>query len=92
MNAHKNSGMPLREKILSVFREVYETQVEGVPVPDLTDATVLLDTGLSSLGFAVLVSRLEDELGYDPFTLSEEAYYPRTFGEFALFYERNAPK
>ena len=34
------------------------------------------DCGLDSLGFAVLVARLEDELGVDPFTAAEEAFFP----------------
>lgn len=61
---------------------------DGKPVPELDDATVLLDTGLDSLGFAVLVTRLEDSLGYDPFTDLEDAVYPRTVGEFVAVYQR----
>ena len=38
-----------------------------------------------------LVRELEEELGFDPFTLSTEAFYPRTFGEFVRFYEANKP-
>jgi acyl carrier protein len=38
----------------------------------LTDDLNLLDSGLDSLGFAILVARLEDELGCDPFTESDE--------------------
>jgi acyl carrier protein len=53
----------------------------------LADDLVLLDSGLDSLGFAILVARLEGELGYDPFTISNDAYYPVTFGEFVRFYE-----
>lgn len=61
-------------------------------MPELEDHTVLLGTGMNSLGFAILVITLEDELGFDPFVLSEEAYYPRTFGEFVRFYQASAPK
>ncbi|MFC3688866.1 acyl carrier protein [Aquipuribacter hungaricus] len=61
---------------------------DGKPVPELDDDSVLLDTGLDSLGFAVLVTRLEDSLGYDPFTDLEDAVYPRTVGEFVAVYER----
>jgi acyl carrier protein len=52
------------------------------------DNLVLLKSGLDSLGFAVLVTRLESELGYDPFTLMAEPFYPRTFGELVSVYER----
>lgn len=53
--------------------------------------TVLLESGLDSLGFAILVARLEEELGYDPFTMMNEPSYPHTFGEFVDIYERYAP-
>ena len=46
---------------------------------------------LDSLGFAVLVTRLEERLGYDPFSLMDEAVYPATFREFVEVYERFAP-
>lgn len=54
------------------------------------DDLVLLSSGLDSLGFAILVTRLEQEFGYDPFLLMEEPFYPRTFGEFVSVYERFA--
>jgi hypothetical protein len=55
-------------------------------VADLSDDLVLLESGLDSLGFATLVVRLEEELGYDPFTMREEVVYPRTLGEFVAIY------
>lgn len=59
------------------------------PVPDkFEDSLVLLESGLDSLGFAILVSQLENELNYDPFTLMEEPVYPSTYGEFVEIYER----
>ncbi|PKA39979.1 acyl carrier protein [Rhizobium sullae] len=58
---------------------------------ELRDDTVLLESGLDSLGFAILVARLEEDLGWDPFTLSNEAVYPGTFGEFVAFYVHNQP-
>ena len=53
--------------------------------------SVLLESGLDSLGFAILVAHLEDDLGWDPFTLSDTPYYPQTFGEFVTFYAANQP-
>lgn len=52
----------------------------------------LLKCGLDSLGFALLVVRLEEILGYDPFVLSERPMYPRTYGEFVAIYERFADR
>jgi acyl carrier protein len=57
----------------------------------LTDDLNLLESGLDSLCFAILVARLEDELGCDPFTASDNIHYPVTLGDFIRFYE-NAPE
>jgi hypothetical protein len=59
------------------------------PAPDrFDDDLVLLESGLDSLGFAILVTQLEETLGYDPFTLMTEPVYPRTFSEFVGIYEK----
>lgn len=55
-------------------------------VEPITDDTVLLESGLDSLGFATLVVSLEEELGYDPFAMRQDVVYPRTFGEFVSIY------
>jgi acyl carrier protein len=64
----------------------------GGNATELTDDIVLLESGLDSLGFAVLISRLEDELGFDPFSLVDDPFYPSTLGEFVNFYEQNKPR
>jgi len=64
---------------------------EGIEAPLLNDDTILLSTGLDSLGFAVLVVRLEDYLGYDPFTSMKEAIYPKTLKDLIEIYEQNKP-
>jgi hypothetical protein len=56
----------------------------------LSDDLVLLDSGLDSLCFAVLVARLEDKLGLDPFTASDDVAFPVTLGDFVRVYERVA--
>ena len=78
--------------ILKVFSQVFSEQAEGVSLPLLSDDLVLLDSGLDSMGFAVLVVELEEALGFDPFSISKEAFYPSTFGEFVSFYEKHEPK
>ena len=62
----------------------------GKILAPLRDDLVLLDSGLDSLGFAVLVARLEDRLGIDPFTASEDALFPMTLGDFVKVYENGA--
>lgn len=78
-------------EIRRVFADVWQTE-NGTDAPELAQDTVLLETGLDSLGFAIFVSQLEEELGYDPFTLATDAYYPQTFAEFVAFYEKYRPQ
>jgi acyl carrier protein len=59
-------------------------------LPPLTDDLVLLDSGLDSLGVAILVARLEDQLGVDPFSEIGTVEYPVTLGDFIRLYERAA--
>lgn len=81
----------LESIIRKLFAEIFVMQCDGAEMPELKSDVVLLDTGMDSLGFAILVTRLEEELGYDPFSLSSEAYYPSTFDEFLTFYSANQP-
>ena len=46
-----------------------------------------MDSGLDSLCFAIVVARLEDSLGYDPFSVTEDVQFPVTLGDFIKFYE-----
>ncbi len=73
---------------LTITDEMKEIAREhGKILAPLRDDLVLLDSGLNSLGFAVLVARLEDKLGIDPFTAAEDALFPVTLGEFVKAYE-----
>ena len=74
-----------------LFRDALETCGLDAPI-SFPDDLILLQSGIDSLGFAILVAQLENGLGYDPFTMMEDAIYPTTFGEFVAIYERFAPK
>jgi acyl carrier protein len=74
---------------MSQFRSVAKEQ--NKELPPLSDDLVLLDSDLDSLCFAVIVARLEDELGIDPFSASEDMEFPVTLGDFVKVYE-NVPK
>ena len=91
-NAERSSGrdtaMSIRLTIIEQMRQIAAEQEKQLAA--LTDDLVLLESGLDSLGFAVLVARLEDLLGLDPFTASDDVYYPVTLGEFIRFYENAA--
>jgi acyl carrier protein len=80
--------MSVRLRIIAAMRQVAEEQ--KVTLPPLDDELSLHETGFDSLGFAILVARLEDEIGVDPFTLSEDATFPLTIGDFIKAYE-NVP-
>lgn len=81
----------LPETIMAALHDVAE--MRGVElVAQLNEATVLLESGLDSLGFAILVARLEEDLGYDPFVLMDVPVYPKTLGEFTAIYQRFAPE
>lgn len=75
----------VRSRILSQFRSVAKEQ--NKELPPLLDDLVLLDSDLDSLCFAVIVARLEDELGVDPFSASEDIEFPVTLGDFVKIYE-----
>jgi acyl carrier protein len=77
--------MPIRTAIISQLEEVRRSSSK--PLRPLTDDLSLLETGLDSLGLAILVTRLEDTLGVDPFTDSDITVPPVTLGEFIQLYE-----
>jgi len=80
--------MSVRTAVISEVRQVAADQKKTLP--PLIDDLVLLDSGLDSLAIAVLVARLEETLGVDPFTESSDAAYPVTLGDFIRLYERAA--
>lgn len=79
--------MNIRNSILDAIHEILEEEGNAL-IEELSDSSVLLESGLDSLGFAILVARLEENLGYDPFILMEEPVYPQTFKEFVDIYEK----
>jgi acyl carrier protein len=76
-------------------RATVTTQFEQVAVEQqrklarLTDDLKLLESGLDSLSFALIVMRLEDVLGFDPFDSPEAVQFPVTFGDFVKLYENH---
>ena len=76
--------MTVKSVIISEIEDIASEQ--GKTVGPLKDSLPLLDAGLDSLCFAILVSRLEDKLGIDPY-ISSEVDLPVTFGDFVKLYE-----
>jgi acyl carrier protein len=80
--------MTTKLTIESEIRKVASEQ--KVTLAPLADDLNLLDSGLDSLCFAILVARLEDSLGVDPFTASDDVTFPVTLGDFVHAYENAA--
>ena len=81
--------MSVKLTIMSEMEKVAREQ--NRTLAPLSDDLVLIDSGLDSLAFAVLVVRLESELGVDPFTTGEDVEFPVTLRDFVAVYE-NATK
>lgn len=77
--------MSIRATITTQFQQVAAEQERKLAT--LTDDLKLIDCGLDSLSFAIIVARLEDALGVDPFTSDNATDFPVTFGDFVRLYE-----
>ncbi len=75
----------LKQLIISQFEQVAREQQRSLAT--LSDDLALLDTGLDSLCFAIVVARIEDAVGVDPFGSSDDVQFPVTVGDFIRCYE-----
>jgi acyl carrier protein len=82
--------MSIKSVVISHLQQIAQEMELTNVLPPLTDDLVLTPSGLDSLAIAILVTRLEDALGLDPFTESSEVAYPVTLGDFIRFYENAA--
>jgi acyl carrier protein len=80
--------MSIKETVILEMEQI--AQQHQKTLAPLTDDAILLNTGLDSLCFAVLVARLEDRLGVDPFSESDDVTFPVTLGDFVRVYENAA--
>ena len=77
----------IRTLVKSQFEQVAREQ--NKILPETSDELVLSESNLDSLCFAIVVARLEDALGFDPFS-SEGVHFPVTLGDFIRCYENAA--
>jgi acyl carrier protein len=80
--------MSIKSKIIAEIEQL--ARDEEKTLAPLTDDLVLLESGLDSLMVAILVAKLEEMLGLDPFTESDDVFYPVTLGDFIAAYEKAA--
>jgi hypothetical protein len=82
--------MSIKSSIIAQFQQVAREQ-DKLLAP-LVDDLPLLESGLDSLCFAIIVARLEDAIGVDPFgaAAAEDGRFPVTLGELVNFYENAA--
>jgi acyl carrier protein len=78
----------VRSTITALFEQVANEQRRKLA--PLTDDLKLLQSGLDSLSFAIIVARLEDQLGFDPFNAEVAVEFPVTFGDFVGLYENSS--
>jgi acyl carrier protein len=81
--------MSVKGSVIAQFEQVAREQKKTLA--PLSDDLVLLDSGLDSLCLAIIVARLEDALGVDPFDSDEDAEFPVTVGDFIRLYEDATP-
>ena len=77
--------MSVKLTIMSEMEKVAKEQ--NKTLAPLRDDLVLIESGLDSLAFAVLVVRLEGALGVDPFSTGEDIEFPVTLRDFVTVYE-----
>jgi len=80
--------MSVRTEVITLFKQLAEEHSRTLA--PLADDLPLLESGLDSLCFAVMVARLEDALGVDPFSTGDDAPFPVTLGDFIRAYENAA--
>ncbi len=80
--------MTIRDQVYTIIAGVAQEQNRTIAALD--DDMVFMNSGLDSLCFAIIVARLEDAVGVDPFTTTEDIVFPTTLGEFVALYEHSA--
>ena len=82
-------GISIKASIITEIQRLAEA--EDKTLPPLSEDMLLSDlAGLDSLAIAILVARLEESLGIDPFADFDKIFYVETLGDFIRAYEKAA--
>ena len=82
------STISVRSTVIAKIEQIAEQHKRRLGA--LTDDADLVTLGLDSLCLAILVTRLEDDLGVDPFSTSGDISFPVTLGDLVDLYEKAA--
>ena len=80
--------MSYRAAIIQTIERV--AKEHKIALPPLSETLPLLDSGLDSLCWAIVIARMEETAGFDPFDTSEGALFPVTLGDFIRAYDARA--
>ena len=85
---------PATDRVRRAVTAAFDTTAasQARTLAPLADDLVLVDSGLDSLCFAIIVAQLEDELGLDPFSDLDDAFFPVCFAEFVQLYAAAAQR
>lgn len=75
----------IRGQVIKEITEVFSS--EGVEFDSTMLSKPVMGIGVDSLAYAILVARLEQKLGRDPFTSNPELGYPELLEDFVKAYE-----
>lgn len=84
-NDRTSAANSIRTLVLQTISDVATEQ--GKRLAPLSDETALMDSGLDSLCVAIVVARLDDQLGVDPFGSADDVTLPITLSDFVQIYE-----
>lgn len=76
-----------RERVLNTLTEVVEEHAMAGMIDDIHDDTELRELSLDSIVFAVLINRLEENMGYIPEAWQSGSFYPTTVGDLVTIYQ-----
>ena len=79
--------MSIKLTILEQMTEVAHER--GKMLAPLSDHLMLVDSGLDSLLMVILLARLEERLGINPFSNGEDIRLPVTIRDFIEIYENS---
>jgi hypothetical protein len=84
-NDRTSATESIRTLVLETITAVATEQ--GKTLGPMSDEIALMNSGLDSLCVAIVVARLDDRLGVDPFGTADDVMLPVTLGDFVQIYE-----